>query len=262
MSITIIIAGAAGRMGRALIHAARTDVALRIVGAVERPDSPHIGSDAGVLADGEALGLAISAAPTAAADVWIDFTNPAAALSALSQKPARAAVIGATGFSDADEALLRERALETPIVRAGNFSLGVNLLAALVEQAAARLGPAWDIEILETHHRHKLDAPSGTALLLGEAAASGRQGALSALKLPPRDGVTGARPAGGIGFAVQRAGGFVGEHEVTFASEREALRLMHQGFDRAIYADGALAAAKWCHDKAPGLYSMRDVLGL
>ena len=157
---------------------------------------------------------------------------------------------------------MAEHAKRIAIVRSGNFSLGVNVLAALVEQAAARLGAGWDIEITEAHHRRKIDAPSGTALLLGEAAAHGRNAPLSELRLKPYDGVTGERPEGRIGFSVIRGGGIVGEHDVRFVAEREALTLSHTAFDRAVFADGALAAAAWAADKPPGLYSMRDVLGL
>jgi 4-hydroxy-tetrahydrodipicolinate reductase len=146
------------------------------------------------------------------------------------------------------------------VVRSGNFSLGVNLLAALAEQAAQRLGKDWDVEIVEAHHRRKVDAPSGTALLLGDAIAAGRNAKLADLRLAPRDGVTGPRPAGGVGFAVIRGGGIVGEHDVSFASEREVVTLSHQALDRAVFADGALAAARWAAHKPPGLYSMRDVL--
>ena len=148
------------------------------------------------------------------------------------------------------------------IVRSGNFSLGVNLLAALVEQAAQRLGPDWDIEITEAHHRRKADAPSGTALLLGDAAAHGRNVRLESARLKPHDGITGARKEGGIGFSAIRGGGIVGEHDVRFIAEREILTLSHTALDRAVFADGALAAALWVADKPPGLYSMRDVLGL
>jgi len=261
MTLSIAIAGAAGRMGRALVGSA-LEKGVRIAGATERPGSPVIGLDVGTFAGHAPLGIAVSADPSAiAADVWIDFTTPAATLSALAATPAHTAIIGTTGLSDSDEATIRDAAKRKAIVRSGNFSLGVNLLAALVEQAAKKLGPEWDIEVTEAHHRRKVDAPSGTALMLGAAAAGGRGVALKDKRLAPRDGVTGARPEGGIGFAVIRGGGLIGEHDVMFASEREVLTLSHQALDRALFADGALAAALWAANKPPGIYSMRDVLG-
>ena len=269
MTLRIAIAGAAGRMGRALARAANESAQeVRIAGASERPDSPALGTDVGALAGGAALGVAVVSdvrAAAAEADVWLDFTTPEAtveALDALAQTKVRAAVIGTTGLSAAQEARIAEAAARLAIVRSGNFSLGVNLLAALAEEAAQKLGPAWDIEIHEAHHRRKVDAPSGTALLLGEAAARGRGQKLNELRLPPHDGVTGARRTGGIGFSVTRAGGIVGAHDVMFAAEREVLTLSHQALDRAVFADGALAAAVWAAGKPPGLYAMRDVLGL
>src|SRR5690606_2586750 len=254
MTLSIAIAGAAGRMGAALIRAAAADARFRIVGATERPGAAH-----------EPLPVPVSeSAATAAADAdaWIDFTAPAAtlaALDALAGTKARAAIIGTTGFSAEEEAAIAAHARRIAIVRSGNFSLGVNLLAALGEQAAAKLGPAWDIEISEAHHRRKVDAPSGTALLLGEAAAKARGTELAKVR---RTDPRGARPESAIGFAVTRGGGIVGKHDVMFAAERECLVLGHEAFDRAVFADGALAAALWAADKPAGLYSMRDVLGL
>lgn len=233
-------------MGRALLDAAGGDARFSIAGTTTR--------------GGETAGAA-----AANADVWIDFTTPdatLAALEALGGAKVRAAIIGTTGLSAAQKERVAEHAKRIAIVCSGNFSLGVNLLAALVEQAAAKLGPQWDIEILEAHHRRKVDAPSGTALMLGEAAAHGRGAALKDLRLAPNDGVTGARKPGGIGFASLRAGGIVGEHDVVFAAEREVLTLSHSALDRGLFADGALAAAVWAADKTPGLYSMRDVLGV
>lgn len=268
MTLSIAIAGAAGRMGQALIHAARAAGDLRIAGATERAGAATIGQDIGALAGLPAAGIAITADPAAAlrdADIWIDFTTPqstADALAALRNGKTRVAIIGTTGLDEAQEASIRAAAAHMAVVRSGNFSLGVNLLAALVRRAASALGPDWDIEILETHHRRKVDAPSGTALLLAEAAAAGRNVSLSNAKLAPRDGITGARPEGGIGFAVRRGGGVFGEHEVMFASEREVLRLSHDALDRAVFADGALAAARWAASQKPGFYTMSDVLGL
>ncbi|MBS0385079.1 MAG: 4-hydroxy-tetrahydrodipicolinate reductase [Proteobacteria bacterium] len=246
MTLAIAIAGAAGRMGRALIDAASHDGRFSVTGTTTR-------------------GGASASSAAAYAEVWIDFTTPeatSAALDALVGSTVRAAIVGTTGLSAEQEKRIGEHANRIAIVRSGNFSLGVNLLAALVEQAAAKLGPQWDIEILDAHHRRKVDAPSGTALMLGEAAARGRGASLRDVKLAPNDGVTGARRQGGIGFASLRAGGIVGEHDVIFAAEREVVRLSHSALDRALFADGALAAALWAAAKPAGLYTMRDVLGL
>lgn len=257
MTLRIAIAGAAGRMGGALLRAARADSRFEIVGTTER---------AGFA--GEVNGITPVPAPATAAanaNVWLDFTAPQAtldALNALAATPVRAAVIGTTGFAAEHEQQIEAHAKRIAVVRSGNFSLGVTLLAALVEQAAQKLGSDWDIEISEAHHRRKVDAPSGTALLLGEAAAKGRGKTLQELRLAPHHGATGARKAGAIGFSVTRAGGIVGEHDVRFGAEHEILTLSHQALDRGVFADGALAAALWAAGKPPGLYSMRDVLGL
>jgi 4-hydroxy-tetrahydrodipicolinate reductase len=268
MTIRLAIAGASGRMGQALVRAAAERSDVRITGAACSPRSAFLGKDAGVLASAAATGVPIVAdvgVAAADADVWIDFSTPDATRAAAAALPAtgvKAAVIGATGLDAAGEAAIRAAARTIAIVKSGNFSLGVNVLAALVRQAAQRLGPDWDIEIIERHHRRKVDAPSGTALALGEAAAAGRGHTLHDLRLEPRDGVTGSRPEGGIGFAVVRAGGIVGEHEVILASETESLRLAHVAADRAIFANGALYAALWAVKQKPGLYSMQDVLAL
>jgi 4-hydroxy-tetrahydrodipicolinate reductase len=268
MTLSIAIAGAGGRMGRALIAAAAADARLTLAGGSERRESPALGADLGTLGGVPALGVVTADSASAAAskaDVWIDFTTPEgtlAALESLTATKTRAAIIGTTGFTPAQARAVDAHAARLAIVRSGNFSLGVTLLAALVEQAANKLGADWDIEIAEAHHRRKVDAPSGTALLLGEAAAKGRGQALKDVRAAPYDGVTGPRRAGSIGFSITRAGGIVGEHEVRFAAEREMLTLSHQALDRAVFADGALAAAVWAAEKPPGLYSMRDVLGL
>lgn len=246
MTLAIAIAGCNGQMGRALMSAANSDSRFSITGTTTRG-----GTSAG--------------AAGANADVWIDFTTPDATLAALDSlggARVRAAIVGTTGLSPPQKDRIAEHAKRIAIVCSGNFSLGVNLLAALVEQAAAKLGPQWDIEILEAHHRRKVDAPSGTALMLGEAAARGRGVALQDVRLAPHYGATGARKQGGIGFASLRAGGIVGEHDVVFAAEREVLTLSHSALDRGLFADGALAAALWAADKPAGLYSMRDVLGV
>jgi 4-hydroxy-tetrahydrodipicolinate reductase len=245
-------------MGRELVRAIHDADDLQLAGGTERDDALQFGKDLGV-----ALSESVAQA-AAQADGWIDFTVPAAtvsALGALPNTPVKFAIIGTTGLDDASENAIRAAAQRIAIVRSGNFSLGVNVLARLVAQAAAALGPDWDIEIIEAHHRRKIDAPSGTALLLGDAAAEARGKRLEDARLSPYDGITGARPEGRIGFASIRGGGIVGEHDVVFASENEVLKLSHQALDRGIFARGALHAARWAANKPPGLYSMKDVLG-
>ncbi|MHA7900188.1 MAG: 4-hydroxy-tetrahydrodipicolinate reductase [Henriciella sp.] len=265
--LNIAIAGAAGRMGRQLVSAAQSAGHI-LSGGSEAPNSPNIGRDIGTLAGIEPVGImAVGDLGAAArgADVWIDFTVPNATIAALSNLPelgVPAAVIGTTGFSEAEEAKIASASQSLAIVKAGNFSLGVNLLEALVKQAAARLGPDWDIEIAETHHRHKVDAPSGTALMLGDAAAKGRGAPLSALKADPYDGPDAKRESGKIGFSVRRSGGVIGDHDVTFGSEMEVLSLRHTALDRAVFAYGAIKAAEWAAGQEPGLYDMSDVIGL
>lgn len=265
--ISISVAGCAGRMGRQLV-AAGHNAGHRVSGGTELAGSAALGQDLGPLAGVEALGVTATEALEVAlpgANVWIDFTVPGATLKAVSMLKAfnvGAAVIGTTGFSPEEEAELESAARDVAIVKAGNFSLGVNLLEALVQQAAARLGPDWDIEISETHHRHKVDAPSGTALMLGEAAAQGRGAAFNALKSAPYDGPEAKRVPGQIGFAVARSGGVIGDHEVTFGSEMEVVSLRHTALDRAVFAHGAIKAAEWAVKQKPGFYDMSDVLGL
>ena len=268
MIIQLAIAGAAGRMGRALVAAAASEADLLIVGGSERPGSPALGADLGVLAGAEALSVACLDDPSEAAktaQVWIDFTTPAASLAALAtlkSTQVKAIVLGTTGFEPAQEAKIAEAAQHFCIVRSGNFSLGINLVMGLVKQAAERLGPDWDIEIFEAHHRRKVDAPSGTALMLGQAAADGRGVSHTEIAAYDRHGATAARKAGEIGYAVARGGGIIGEHEVMFASEDEVIRFSHSALNRAIFAKGALAAARWAANRGPGLYAMSDVLGL
>ncbi len=267
MTLSIAISGAAGRMGRSLIRAAAGRSDFRIAGGSERRGKGAVGMDLGTLAGCDPVGAVVTDDPRSAAaqaDVWIDFTSPGATLSALealSGTPVRAAIIGTTGLTAEQDAAIGIAAARLAIVRSGNFSLGVHALAGLVRQAAQKLGAGWDIEIVEQHHWRKVDAPSGTALMLGEAAAQGRARTLGEVRLPPRNGIGDERPEGGIGFAVVRGGGIVGNHEVMFAAEREMLTLSHRALDRAVFADGALAAALWAADKPPGLYSMADVLG-
>lgn len=265
--LSVAIAGIAGRMGRQLA-AVSIDRGIKITGGTEVAAAKAYGEDIGLLAGRRAIGLhPVADAASAAADasVWIDFTRPEATLAALKSLAAtsvRAVVIGTTGFSAAEEDAIAAAASRFAIVKAGNFSIGVNLLEALTRLAASRLGTDWDIEVLETHHRMKADAPSGTALMLGEAAAEGRGGALSELRSAPYDGPDARRETGRIGFSVRRAGGVIGEHEVTFGAEKELIRLSHTALDRSVFAEGALHAAIWAARQAPGLYDMNDVLGL
>jgi 4-hydroxy-tetrahydrodipicolinate reductase len=263
----IAIVGAAGRMGRMLARAVEEDPGCRLAGAVERPGSLALGEDAGLLAGLGRLGVTITDDPIAAfrnADAVLDFTAPAATR-LFAQAAAQAGlvhVVGTTGLSSDDLHTLRTAAAGARIVQSGNMSLGVNLLAALVRKVARTLGTDWDIEILEMHHRMKVDAPSGTALLLGEAAAEGRAVALSERSVRVRDGHTGARAEGDIGFATLRGGTVVGEHSVIFAGAGERIELSHRAEDRALFARGAVKAALWARDKPAGFYTMADVLGL
>jgi 4-hydroxy-tetrahydrodipicolinate reductase len=265
--LNVAIAGVAGRMGRQLTTASLA-AGLKVVGGSETADSDHLTQDIGVLAGGSAIGInPLSDTVTAAANahVWIDFTRPEATLAALdtlAHTRVRAAVIGTTGFSAAQEDDIRTAAKRLAIVKAGNFSVGVNLLQNLTRLAAEHLGPDWDIEILETHHRHKVDAPSGTALMLGESAAAGRKTPLTVLQSKPYLGPEAARRRGHIGFSVRRSGGVIGDHEVTFASPQELITLSHSALDRNVFAEGAITAARWVAAQPPGLYGMDDVLGL
>ena len=263
----ILVAGAGGRMGKAVIAEVLRTPGAQLAGGFERADGPDIGKDMGVLAGLDAIGLKVENSVEAGlrrAGALIDFTVPAASVA--NARAAAAAgvahIIGTTGLSEADEAAIREAAERTPIVKSGNMSLGVNLLAALVEDAARRLDDNFDIEIFEAHHRAKLDAPSGTALMLGAAAARGRGVDLREKAAGMTGDRRGARKEGDIGFSVFRGGGVVGDHAVSFAAMEEVITLSHSAIDRALFARGAVAAARWATGKAPGLYSMRDVLGL
>lgn len=264
----LVVVGAAGRMGQALIRAIHTIPGARVAGAIERAGSPHIGKDAGELAGVGRLEVAIGDDPLPAfakADGVLDFTAPAATVefAGYAAQARIAHIIGTTGCSAEDNARIAAAARHATIVKSGNMSLGVNLLAVLVEQAARALdADDFDIEILEMHHRHKVDAPSGTALLLGEAAAAGRGVALAGNDVRVRDGHTGVRKSGSIGFASLRGGSVVGDHSVVLAGTGERITLAHHAEDRAIFARGAVKAALWARGRKPGLYSMRDVLGL
>jgi 4-hydroxy-tetrahydrodipicolinate reductase len=262
----LIVTGAAGRMGRMLVKTIAETPGVRLSAAIERAGAPALGQDAGLLAGVGATGVTISDDPAAAlanADGAIDFSAPAAtlAIAALAARARIALVVGTTGLSEDDLASLAAAARHAPVVRSGNMSLGVNLLARLTREAARALGQEFDIEIVEMHHRMKVDAPSGTALLLGEAAAQGRGVTLSEHSERGRDGVTGARRPGAIGFASLRGGTVVGDHSVIFAGDGERIVLSHHAEDRALFARGALKAALWARGRKPGLYSMADVLG-
>ena len=263
----LIVTGAAGRMGCTLLRAIAETPGVTLVGALERPGSPALGQDAGPLAGLPPLGVAIGDDPLVlmnAADGVVDFSAPAATveLAALAAQARIAHVIGTTGLSEIDLKKIAAAARHAAIVRSGNMSLGVNLLAGLVRLAAKSLGEEFDIELVEMHHRMKVDAPSGTALMLGEAAAAGRGIALADHSERGRDGITGARERGAIGFASLRGGGVIGDHSVIFAGDGERITLSHQAEDRALFARGALKAALWARDRKPGLYAMADVLGL
>jgi len=258
--LRIVVAGAGGRMGQTLIRAIAQSSDLELSGALEAHGHPDLGADAGVLAGLPALNVPLTDDPLpaiASAQALIDFTVPKVSveLAALAAQARIVHVIGTTGFSDDEEAKIQAAARHAAIVKSGNMSLGVTLLAALVKQAAKAL-PGFDIEIVEMHHRMKVDAPSGTALLLGNAASEGRN---TPLDIRADDG---ARADGSIGFASLRGGTVVGEHEVVFAGAHERIVLSHIAEDRTIFATGALAAARWGQGKKPGLYAMSDVLGL
>jgi 4-hydroxy-tetrahydrodipicolinate reductase len=265
-TIRIAVAGASGRMGRTLIAALDETSDMKLTVALERAGHSDLGKDAGILAGLAPANVAVSdnaKVALANTNAILDFTTPAAsvALAELAGDAGIVHVIGTTGLSFAEMTRLKAAARKCVIVQSGNMSLGVNLMAALVREAAKVL-PNYDVEIVELHHRMKVDAPSGTALLLGDAAAKGRGVALNQKQVRARDGQTGARPDGVIGFASLRGGTVVGEHTVVIAGAGERIELTHRAEDRMIFARGAIAAARWGQGKAPGLYSMADVLGL
>lgn len=251
--VRIAIAGALGRMGRQMADAVQADARLVLAARFHRP---------GIVSEG--LGSRDEA--LAMADVAIDFTTPAASADLArfcADRGGPALVIGSTGFDASELATITDAAKSIAIVRSGSFSLGLNMLVGMVEQAARAIDPEdWDVEIVEAHHRHKIDAPSGTALMLGQAAASGRGIELDTVARRVRDGVTGVRPPGEIGFAVMRGGSIVGEHSVNFCAEGETVTLSHAAGDRSMFARGAIAAALWVAGRSPGEYDMRDVLGV
>jgi 4-hydroxy-tetrahydrodipicolinate reductase len=252
-AVKIALAGALGRMGRALAASAESSSAVVVAARFDRPDVDQ----AGLVGRDEAL---------AAAQVVIDFTTGSASADLADYCATRggpALVIGSTGFTDSELARVEAASARIPILRSGNYSLGVNMLMGLVAQAARSLpADVWDIEVFEAHHKRKIDAPSGTALMLGKAAAQGREVDLATAAERVRDGVTGPRRPGSIGFSVMRGGGIIGEHSVAFVAEEEILTLSHSALDRGLFARGALTAAAWLAGKPPGLYDMQDVLGL
>ena len=265
--IRVVVLGAAGRMGRMVARHVLEAADMTLHAALEPESSADIGQDAAVLAGLPPCGVAVGHdlhEALADADALIDFTRPEStvAAAALAAQAKAAHIVGTTGLTAEDIGHLERAARHTPVMCSDNMSLGVTLLTALVEQTAARLRPDFDIEIVETHHRHKVDAPSGTALALGRAAARGRGVSLDDVAARGRDGITGPRRDGDIGFAVLRGGEVVGEHAVSFNGPGERLELAHKAERRDVFAAGALAAARWAVDQPPGLYSMKDVLSL
>ncbi len=265
--IGIVVLGVSGRMGRMLVRAIGETPAARLVGASERPGHVWIGQDVGTAMGGGPLGVAVVDDPLeifASAHAALDFTAPEATMhhAELAAQARLTHVIGTTGLDRGHLERLAAAARHAVIVRAGNMSVGVNLLTVLARRVAAVLGPEYDIEIVEMHHRAKVDAPSGTALMLGEAAAAGRRVNLADVGVRGRDGITGPRPEGAIGFSSLRGGDVVGEHEIVFAGPGERVALRHVATDRMLFARGAVRAALWGQGREPGLYDMIDVLGL
>ena len=267
MTLNIAIAGAGGRMGRMLIEAVSGHDGAKLSGALEHEASPLLGQDAGLLVGNEEAGVAVTAGRAEAfkdANVIVDFTLPDATL--LNMQAARdagaAVVLGTTGHTANQEEVILGFTQDVPMIWAANYSLGVNLLLNLVEKAAAALPETFDIDILEMHHNQKIDAPSGTALVLGKAAAKGRQRDFDDVKCLSREGDTGKRPVGEIGFATLRGGTVPGDHMVVYAGADERIEIGHRAGDRRIFARGAIQAAAWLAGKEPGLYTMNDVLGL
>ena len=263
----IVITGGSGRMGQMLINQVTASDHCNLVGVLERTGHPWVGRDIGEAMGGAAIGITVTddaLEAFAKAQAIIDFTGPEAtvAFAGLAAQARAVHVIGTTGLSDDDLKAINAAARHAVIVRAGNMSLGVNLLVKLTEKVAAALDADFDIEIIEAHHNQKVDAPSGTALMLGQAAAAGRGVDLVDVRDGGRDGITGARKRGDIGFTAIRGGDIVGDHDVLFAAMGEQITLRHRATDRAVFARGALKAALWGQDKPPGEYDMMDVLGL
>ena len=262
------ILGADGRMGGAILQALDDEPRAKLSAAITAPSSPNMGKDAGDLAGLKNCGVELTSDIRAAlerCDVLIDFSSPKSAIdAALSMHETRChtLVTGTTGYTESEEKALLAAANNITLLKSGNFSLGVNMLEALIELASDKLRAGWDIEVLEMHHKHKVDAPSGTALMLGQAAAKGRGVSLKDVQVLSREGRGDARTEGQIGFAALRGGGVIGAHEVRLASELEMITLSHDAFDRSVFAKGAVTAAIWAADKPTGLYNMKDVLGL
>ena len=263
----LVVTGASGRMGQTLIRLAQASDKLRLVACVERAGHPWIGRDVGEAMGGSPAGVKVTddaLEAFAKAQAVVDFTSPSATVefAALAAQARAVHVIGTTGLDAEHLAKIAAASRHATIIRAGNMSLGVNLLTRLTQKVAAALDADWDIEIVEAHHRMKVDAPSGTALMLGQAAADGRGVSLDDTRVSGRDGITGARAKGSIGFSAIRGGDIVGEHDVIFAGEGERIILRHLATDRAIFARGALRAALWGQGQKPGQYDMMDVLGI
>ncbi|ARO15775.1 tRNA pseudouridine32 synthase / 23S rRNA pseudouridine746 synthase [Ketogulonicigenium robustum] len=263
----IVVTGASGRMGQMLLREVLASDKCRLAAALVRPGNAWAGQDVGVMLGGQPIGTLVTddaVGAFAAAQGVLDFTTPAASVgyAELAAQARAVHMIGTTGFEAEDIAKLQAATRHCVAIRAGNTSLGVNLLVRLTQKVAEVLDADFDIEIVEAHHRNKVDAPSGTALMLGEAAATGRGVDLDTVSDRGRDGITGARERGHIGFSSVRGGDIVGEHDVIFAANGERIVLRHMATDRAIFARGALKAVLWGQDKAPGAYDMMDVLGL
>ncbi len=267
MTIRIAILGAAGRMGRALIATVAATPGAVLSAAIDRAGAAELGTDAGMLAGVSPLGVSVStdlAAALAISDVLIDFTRPEGTLAAIAacRKAGKPMVIGTTGFTPEQKALIAEASQEIAVCQAANFSVGVNVLLKLVEDAARTLGDAYDVEIVEAHHRHKVDAPSGTALALGEAAATGLKRNLKEVAIYGREGHTGPRETQTIGFATVRGGDVIGDHTVMYLGDGERVELTHKASSRGNFAGGAVRAALWLKGQPAGSYSMRNVLAL
>ncbi len=263
----LVVTGASGRMGQTLIRLAQATDKLHLVGCVERSGHPWIGRDVGDAMGGAPIGVKVTddaLEAFAKAQAVVDFTSPAASVefAALAAQARAVHVIGTTGLEPDHIARIDAASRHATIIRTGNMSLGLNLLVRMTQKVAAALDADWDVEIVEAHHRMKVDAPSGTALMLGQAAAEGRGVSLDDTKVSGRDGITGARHKGAIGFSAIRGGDIVGEHDVIFAGEGERVILRHVATDRSIFARGALRAALWGQGQKPGHYDMMDVLGI
>ncbi|MDQ6954632.1 MAG: 4-hydroxy-tetrahydrodipicolinate reductase [Mariprofundaceae bacterium] len=262
----VIVTGASGRMGKMLVKAVDAFEGAELVGGTERPSSPLLGADAGNIASIGALGISLvdNLSQCEAADVLIDFTAPSACLNHAQfvAEHGMSMVIGTTGFEAVEMDELKEILADSPVVIAANYSVGVNLALSLIQQAAQVLGSDYDAEIYEAHHKHKVDAPSGTALAMGRALADGRDVSLDDVAVYSREGLTGARGAGRIGFSVVRGGNIIGDHKAAFIGDEERIEINHFAQDRMVFSKGAVRAANWLLEQPAGWYDMQDVLGL